>query len=98
MKRSHPRVFCPTSRLLGRASPGTLSTSHPIGGIAVLRILGSPRRLCDGVTRRDFLQVGALGTLGLALDGVFRLQHADAAPARKPREGGFGRAKNVILL
>jgi hypothetical protein len=64
----------------------------------VLRILGSARRLCDGVARRDFLQVGALGTLGLTLDGVFRLQNAGAATARKGQGRGFGRAKNVILL
>ena len=36
------------------------------GELAVLRILGSPRRLCDGLSRRDFLHVGGLGLLGAA--------------------------------
>ena len=29
----------------------------------MLGILGSPKRLCDGATRRDFLQVGGLSAL-----------------------------------
>jgi uncharacterized protein (DUF1501 family) len=52
----------------------------------MLRMLGSPKRLCDGVTRRDFLQAGAVSLLGLGL--------ADLAHAT-PRQA---RAKNVILL
>jgi hypothetical protein len=62
----------------------------------VLRVLGSPRRLCGGVTRRDFLQVGALGPLGLGLAGA--IASTEAAPPAGPRLSGFGRAKNVILL
>ena len=31
----------------------------------MLRILGNRRRLCDGLTRRDVLQAGSLGLLGL---------------------------------
>ena len=60
----------------------------------MLRILGSARRLCDGVSRRDFLRVGALGSLGLP--DALRLTEAHAA--RKGRERNFGRARNVILL
>jgi uncharacterized protein (DUF1501 family) len=55
----------------------------------MLRILGSQRALCDGVSRRDFLRVGALGGLGLA-------SGASAAPAGPIPS--FGRAKSVILL
>ena len=33
----------------------------------MLRILGNPKRLCDGITRRDLLQVGGAGFLGLSL-------------------------------
>lgn len=58
----------------------------------MLRILGSPRRLCDGLTRRDFLHVGALGALGLDIASPL------ASAARKGQERNFGRAKNVILL
>ena len=36
----------------------------------MLRILGTPRTLCDGLTRRDLLQVGALGPLGVGLEDV----------------------------
>ena len=61
----------------------------------MLKILGSSRRLCDGASRRDFLQVGGLGAFGLTLADLFRLQAADSAgqPSRH-----FGRAKACILL
>src|SRR5712691_4942498 len=62
----------------------------------MLRLLGSPRTLCDGLTRRDFLHVGGLGALGLGLSDALRLQAAQAAPARSA--GRFGRAKACILL
>ncbi|OAI48323.1 hypothetical protein AYO44_07395 [Planctomycetaceae bacterium SCGC AG-212-F19] len=59
----------------------------------MLRILGSRKRLCDGLSRRDLLQVGTLGFLGLG--DWFRLQPAQAAPASG---GVFGQAKACILL
>jgi hypothetical protein len=39
-------------------------------------------KFCDGLTRRDFLRVGALsaGTVGLSLTELLRLQQANAAP------------------
>jgi hypothetical protein len=51
-------------------------------------------RFCDGLTRREALQVGGIGTLGLGLPHLLQSQAA-ANPA-----GGnsFGRAKRVILL
>lgn len=58
----------------------------------MLRILGSPKRLCNGLTRRDFLLAGTLGVGGLALSDML-VQRAVAKP-----QAGFGRAKNVILL
>jgi hypothetical protein len=39
---------------------------------------------CDGVTRRDFLQVGTLGALGLSLAGFQRHAAAAAAAAAAP--------------
>ena len=60
----------------------------------MLRILGSPKKLCSGLTRRDWLSAGALSVLGLSLPDFLRLQQAQAAPPT----GSFGRAKNVILL
>ncbi len=55
----------------------------------MLRILGTPKHACDGVTRRDFLLAGGFGALSQALPG-------GAASASTDRS--FGRAKNVILL
>jgi hypothetical protein len=62
----------------------------------MLRILGSRKTLCDGLTRRDFLHVGGLGAFGLGLSDLFRWQQARAASP--PRPAGFGKAKACILL
>ncbi len=62
----------------------------------MLRILGSPKMFCDGVTRRDMLHVGALSTLGLGLDQYLRTSATQAADV--PRPSSFGRAKSCILL
>ena len=48
----------------------------------MLRIFGSSHRFCDGVTRRDFLQIGAFG-VGLTLADMLRLRHASAANTRQ---------------
>ncbi|GIW79306.1 MAG: hypothetical protein KatS3mg105_1113 [Gemmatales bacterium] len=61
----------------------------------MLRILGSRKALCDGIARREFLQAGGLGVLGLSLADYFRLQEVQAA---EPRGKSFGRAKACILL
>src|SRR3954447_1168285 len=63
----------------------------------MLRILGSPKNLCGGMTRRDWLRVGGLGLAGLTLPDVLRLQQA-AAGESKEREPGFGKAKAIILI
>jgi hypothetical protein len=56
----------------------------------MITMLGSPRRCCDGMTRRETLQVGALSMLG----GMFGTpQLASALPSNKR-----GKAKNVIVL
>src|SRR5881628_1906505 len=61
----------------------------------MLRILGSRKILCDGLTRRDFLHIGSLGAFGFALSDLLRGQSAQAAS----RAGGsFGKAKACILL
>src|SRR5262245_16943476 len=66
----------------------------------MFRILGSPRKLCDGVTRRDFLHVGGLGTLGLTLGDFFRMREAQAATtgSAAKHDNVFGKAKACILL
>jgi hypothetical protein len=61
----------------------------------MLRILGTPRTLCDGLTRRDFLHIGGLGAFGLGLGDLFRIQNAHASAAKPvPR----GKARACILL
>src|SRR5438445_10893469 len=63
----------------------------------MLRILGSRKQFCDGLTRRDMLWAGGLGMFGLGLGDYFRLGQAQASPvASVPRS--FGRAKSCILL
>jgi uncharacterized protein DUF1501 len=58
----------------------------------MLSLLGTPRRLCDGLSRREFLRLGGVGALGL--------NHLLAAPSRaaEPRAAHFGQAKSCILL
>jgi uncharacterized protein (DUF1501 family) len=45
---------------------------------------GVPIRLRDGLSRRDLLRAGALGTMGLALPDLFRLQQAVAGGGPVP--------------
>jgi hypothetical protein len=60
----------------------------------MLTLLGSPRRTCDGITRRETLAAGALTLLG----GGFNLPALLAAESQKPKATRPGKAKNVILL
>jgi hypothetical protein len=64
----------------------------------MLRILGSRKTFCDGLTRRDMLWAGGLGMFGLGLDDYLRLQALQASPARQSVPRSFGRAKACILL
>ena len=54
-----------------------------------------PYQLCDGISRREILRVGALGLSGLTLPGL--LASAQASPNVK-QDATFGRAKNIIYL
>src|SRR5262245_4197882 len=55
----------------------------------MLTFLGRSRSFCDGVSRRDFLRVGALSIGGLSLADVLRMQ-AQAGTANTP--------KSVIMI
>jgi hypothetical protein len=57
----------------------------------MLTMLGSPRRCCDGITRRETLKVGALTALG----GFGLPEWLAAAESGQLREG---KAKSVIVL
>ena len=63
----------------------------------MLRILGSRKRLCNGVTRRESLVAGGLSLFGLTLGDYLR---AGPTPATAPTSAGahFGKAKACILL
>jgi hypothetical protein len=63
----------------------------------MLRILGSPKRLCSGMTRRDWLRIGGLGLAGLSLPELCRLQDLSAAENTN-HDPSFGRAKSIILI
>jgi hypothetical protein len=59
----------------------------------MITMLGSPRRCCDGLTRRETLQAGALSLLaGFNLPTLLRAEEARGRAARP------GKAKSVILL
>jgi Protein of unknown function (DUF1501) len=58
----------------------------------MITMLGSPRRLCDGLTRRETLTAGALSLLG----GAFNLPSLMAL--EKNNHLRPGKAKSVILL
>src|ERR1700677_1513173 len=61
----------------------------------MLRVLGGPKRFCDGLTRRELLQVSSLGLLGSSLPAV----KVNASPATAGSNlPGFGKAKSCILL
>lgn len=60
------------------------------GGNVMLSMLGSPRRCCDGLTRRETLRAGALSLLG-----GFTLPELLCAESKRPSTGP---AKNVMLL
>src|SRR5262249_23443256 len=65
----------------------------PGGESRMITMLGSPRRCCDGLTRRETLKAGALSVLGgLSLPDLLR-----AEAARKPGQP-HGKAKSVICL
>jgi hypothetical protein len=57
----------------------------------MITMLGSPRRCCDGITRRETLKAGALTALGgLGLPQLLAAKEAGAL--------GEGKAKNVMML
>jgi hypothetical protein len=60
----------------------------------MITMLGSPRRCCDGLTRRETLKAGALSLLG----GYFGLPSLLAADGTDSRHNRPGKAKSVILL
>ncbi len=62
----------------------------------MLRLLGNPKVLCNGLTRRDLLHIGGLGAFGVALQDVLGWQQVHANPIDLGSK--FGQAKSCILI
>jgi hypothetical protein len=60
----------------------------------MLRMLGNPRRFCDGITRREALTAGALSVLGSG----FSLPDLLAREQQRSPRARQGKAKSVIVL
>jgi hypothetical protein len=60
--------------------------------------------LCDGATRRSFLQVGSLGAIGLSLGSVLRAEATAVSTPKNSQGTADGkssakpRAKSIILV
>src|SRR5262245_50982774 len=64
----------------------------------MLSIPGHPARTCEGISRREWLRVGGLGTLGLGLPLLTAGRARAAESAATERPSSFGRAKSCIVL
>src|SRR5687767_8601945 len=68
----------------------------------MLSILGRPRTVCDGWTRRQILQAAGAGLLGLSLPRVMAAEANPSPPTPLPQgergQRGGGSAKSVIFL
>lgn len=60
----------------------------------MLRVLGSEKRFCNGLSRRDALWAGGLSLFGLSLSDALRAEERRA----ETKDASFGKAKNCILL
>lgn len=61
----------------------------------MLKLQGTVKRTCDGLTRRDLLHLGGIGLWGLSLAN---LPAADASPVPQGAWPQFGKAKRCILV
>jgi hypothetical protein len=68
-----------------------------MGGFDVLRFFTGPRRRNEPLTRREWLRIGGLAGLNLAL-AARDAAAVRAAPTITSAVPGFGRAKSVILI
>src|SRR5881628_3642161 len=59
----------------------------------MLSVFNSTVRLCEGISRREWLRAGGISTLGLMLPELLRARAAAATPSA----GTFGRAKSCIV-
>ena len=62
----------------------------------MIRLLGTPKTLCNGVTRRDLLQIGGLSALGIQLFHGLNQRVAFGNGSKSLHN--FGKAKSCILI
>ncbi len=62
----------------------------------MLTLPGTTGRLCEGLTRREWLRAGGISSLGLLLPDLLR--HRAEGGAVVPKSSSFGRAKSCILV
>src|SRR4051812_28543378 len=63
----------------------------------MLRIFGSEKRVCNGITRRDLLHIGGIGALGLGLNDP-RLTRAEGLARTESTGGSRPQAKSCIFV
>ena len=63
----------------------------------MLTVLGKPSRVCEGTTRRQLLQAGGAGLLGLSVPQLLQAE-AQSLPAGAQLPFRNARAKSVIFL
>src|SRR5437773_7446569 len=54
----------------------------------MLTIYGPRQRLCDGISRRNFLKIGALGLGGLTMSEIFRAE----------AQAGIGKSHKAVIM
>lgn len=64
----------------------------------MFRLLDSGGRLCDGMTRRQWLAIGGLSSLGAAVPQISRSSAPVESSAPLSRDRAFGRAKAVMVI
>src|SRR5262245_47228187 len=64
----------------------------------MLRLLGSPKKLCNGITRREMLVASGLSACGLAQANLAGAADARSANSDLQRAASYGKAKACILL
>lgn len=62
----------------------------------MLRLLGNPKTLCTGLTRRDLLHIGGLGAFGVGVSDL--LGRSTSVANEVDRGQKFGKAKSCILI
>ncbi len=98
-----------SDRWLAKLRPARNRSDLPLGiavrGEDMLQFRSRTRspKLCDGVTRREMLHVGALGALGLSMPQLMSLRAASAAAATPAAQGNTirllpAKAQSCILV